>query len=374
MTSRPELARLATDALARDPVAVRPQSEAERDAMIAALTRAMQSNGRRRIQRRLGAVAGLAVAASVAGVFATRASLRVTPTSPAAADVTVQATRDSGGVRVWSRGVERALEDSARPLATGDRVAADAQGSATLRLSTGTQLRLGGDGDLEVASRSAEQRFALHGGSLHADVARVTPGQRFLVTTTDAEVEVHGTSFRVSIVPSVATCGGGTRTRVAVFEGIVAVRSGASEALLRAGDEWPRGCAPETVAATSPGGPPARAHRETPPRAAAAAPTPIQPGHLDPGATSGLAQENALYAEAVSARRRGDEAAALATYQAFIARYPTSALAENCAAERMRVLATRDRAAAIGAAKAYLARYPGGFAREEAESLAASPP
>ncbi len=382
MSSRPDLARLATEALAREPVAVRPHTAAERDRTIAALTRAMHSDARRRGWTRTAAVSTFAVAAGIAALFVIHA--RSKAPSPAlvvaAADVEVHATREAGGVRVWSGTTEKMLDDESPPLATGDRIVADDEGAATLRLSTGTVLRLAGGGDLTVASRSAEQRFALEAGSVRADVAKVSPAHRFLVTTRDAEVEVHGTSFRVSVVPPVAACGAGTRTRVAVFEGVVAVRSGASETLLRAGDEWPRGCSVAPAAAVpSSTGSAARPHRVTASRAAPdtaappPAPSPVIP--VSPSSSvspSELALENALYGEAAGARRRGDERAAIAGYESFIARYPNSALAENCAAERMRLLAARDPRQGIDAARAYLARYPNGFARDEAASIASS--
>ena len=95
--------------------------------------------------------------------------------------------------------------------------------------------------DVTVRSGGRAAIFDLAGGSLKADVAKLAPDERFVVETADTEVEVRGTSFRVSVVPLDATCGDGTTTRVAVYEGMVAVRRNGREEIVSKGEEWPDG-------------------------------------------------------------------------------------------------------------------------------------
>src|SRR5205814_3434780 len=106
-------------------------------------------------------------------------------------------------------------------------------------LSTGTRLGLHRAGELELLALGPIQRFALRTGRLRASVARLAAGQRFLIATDDAEVEVKGTSFEVTVLPR-AACG--ARTRVRVFEGMVTVRSDQYELHVPAGVSWPPDC------------------------------------------------------------------------------------------------------------------------------------
>jgi len=62
-------------------------------------------------------------------------------------------------------------------------------------------------------------------------------------------------------------------------------------------------------------------------------------------------------------------ARAVAAFERFLGKYPSSHLAENAAAERMKLLAATDPAKAAGAARQYLAKYPSGFARDDAKAI-----
>jgi outer membrane protein assembly factor BamD (BamD/ComL family) len=88
-------------------------------------------------------------------------------------------------------------------------------------------------------------------------------------------------------------------------------------------------------------------------------------------AASRLAEQNDLFADGVAAKRRGDNTAAIATFERFLARYPASPLAESASVERMKLLAASGSGLAKGAATQYLARYPRGYARDDAERIAA---
>jgi outer membrane protein assembly factor BamD (BamD/ComL family) len=108
---------------------------------------------------------------------------------------------------------------------------------------------------------------------------------------------------------------------------------------------------------------------QTPPRAS---PAPSAPAERPEA--SDLAEQNRLFAEASSARRRGASSEAIARYDAFLARYPSSQLAESAMVERMRLLGASNPTAGAAAAREYLRRYPAGFARQEALGLAAAQP
>jgi hypothetical protein len=87
--------------------------------------------------------------------------------------------------------------------------------------------------------------------------------------------------------------------------------------------------------------------------------------------STNLAEQNRLFAEAMTARRRGDRDRALQVLEQLIAKYPRSPLAQDACVERFRILAQGgDREAAARAARAYLASYAQGFATVEAQRLA----
>jgi hypothetical protein len=183
----------------------------------------------------------------------------------------------------------------------------------------------------------------------------------------------------VRVLGDAQACGGGSRTRLDVSEGIVEVRASGTSINVTAGQHWPGDCAEAVVAHAPPApveapraapGPEASAKRVTAPATrplavASAAPTVAPP--------SELTQQNDLFAEGVALHRQGDDAGALRAYQSLIARFPGSPLAENALVERMRLLASRHDGRARGEAERYLSRYPHGFAQKEAHRLVDSP-
>jgi hypothetical protein len=210
---------------------------------------------------------------------------------------------------------------------------------------------LGESADLTVDGDEATQILRLVAGSVDLHVAKVSADHRFLVTTPDAEVEVRGTKFRVSIGPSDPTCSEDAVTHLVVTEGAVVVRHGGTEKRVTAGEQWPADCiAPVEVAAPAP------------PSAAPA---------ITASVASSLAEQNDLFAEAIVAKRGGESRVALTAFDRFLAMYPSSPLAQSAAVERMRLLRGAQSPRALGAARQYIARYPGGFARAEAEAILA---
>jgi hypothetical protein len=259
---------------------------------------------------------------------------------------------EGGGVDVVGA-PEAGSHNDGSAVGQGSRLVARPDGRATLAFATGTQLTLEERADVTIVSEGALQRFSLTGGAVRAHVAKLAPGARFVIATPDSEVEVRGTSFRVSVVPSDPACGDGTSTRVDVVEGTVVVRHAGSESSVPAGASWPDGCAPPVVA----------------PSAVASAPSSVAP---KPSASSAsrLAEQNDLFADAIASKRRGANAEAIATFERFLAKYPVSPLAENASVERLKLLAMTDPARAKAAAHDYLTRYPHGYARDDAERIA----
>src|SRR3569623_1488408 len=135
-------------------------------------------------------------------------------------------------------------------LGTGITLQAPPEAPVRIGSADGTMLTLEARGELSVVEQSATRRFALHKGAVRARVAHLHAGERFLIATADAEVEVHGTVFRVSLADGDPGCEDGRRTRVAVSEGVVSVRAGGRETLVAAGDVWPA-CARLTASRAS---------------------------------------------------------------------------------------------------------------------------
>ncbi len=407
--SRPRLSTLATDHLARGRARdERPAPSASDDERaIAAIAGAIATKAKARQRRRVyvWASAGLAAAAAIALTIGV-APWRSGSTATTAAAPFASTTRLTGSVTVAHGELgDEAIALEPRSIKAGDRIVVGAEGKASLDLSTGTKLTIDALSDFGVTSIGNEQRFLLRSGAVDAHVAKLHAGERFIVHTSDVEVEVRGTSFRVE--SNHPPCEG-TRTRVIVTEGIVAVRRAAAapgaepEAMVGAGAVWPTGCVANPVADNSPpvtkpnlavvpSEPPsepktsaasthlASAVATPAPRAATAhaSPTPARSTTTSDNGTnvassnaassSDLIEQNRLFGEATALRKRGANEAAVTAYERFLTRYPASQLSESAAVERMRLLVAIDRSQrGTAAARDYLARFPRGFARREA--------
>lgn len=388
--SIPRYTQLATKALAKahPRVAASTPSPEARERSIAAIKNAIRAKAQRRTRARwwtgLGAAAGVAAAAavmilslprtasngtaSVAPPLPPSSAVAVFPGAPAstAADIVAHAAGNHASIE--SAGDRSVANGQTMPR--GSRLVTGAGGHATLTFSTGTELTLDDTGDLTLVEEGLTQIVALGGGRLRAQVAKLGASQRFMVRTTDAEIEVRGTVFRVRSAPSDPSCGAGTPTRVAVEEGTVIVRQAGKEAVLHAGDTWPEGCA---IAAT--------AKPNAPATVLATTVTPSTTQAADPAASPGagasastLAEQNDSFASAVAAKTSGDAPGAIARFDAFLAKYPGSPLAESATVQRMHLLAPLDRKTAREAAEGYLAAYPNGLARAEARSILSDAP
>jgi hypothetical protein len=350
----PRYARLAAKTLARgaaDDAAGTATTLPDRTASVEAIERALRARGRRRLAPWIGwgVAAAAAAVLLVIGWHSLRSDERVATTPkmepPGKTETPARETRDDTRLAVADvdgSGAVIDTADGARPASRGERIAAGTSvrvpgaGHVLLALDTGTRLRVGAASRVRLTALGATQRFDVESGTLEADVAKVPLGGRFIVATGDAEVEVKGTRFEVAVVPDASACAPFARTQVMVQEGVVVVRFAGGEVRLPAGSVWPA-CPPP---------PPAAAHRApnrtrpqpapTADRAAAATPAP------DP---STLAEQNDLFAAALSARRRGDVDEAIHWLDRLIARYPKGQLIDSARSERQRLIQVRGESA-----------------------------
>jgi hypothetical protein len=354
-----------------------PPAPEARARAIAAVEQAIAARRRRR-HSVAWTTAFAGVAAVAAAAFIVRLELRgshsaahsaAAPVPQAMGDAQnaqIVAHPEGAGARIVVSGAQAPLSEGIA-LHSGSRVITPANGGLALRFVTGTSVVLGAWGDMTLIGDGTAQVVRVDSGSVDLHVAKLAAGQRFLVDTPDAEVEVRGTQFRVSIVPADPSCGGATWTRVAVTEGVVEVRHAGTAARVAAGEQWPSGCGEAPIARA----------RVTPAGTTVGPQTRID---VRPRMTnrrwgeSSLGAQNNLFAQAVTAKRLGDSPRALAVLERFLTKYPTSPLTENVMVERMRLLRTLDPAGAVAAATQYLALYPNGFAHAEAESMVAEAP
>jgi len=346
----------------------------ERERGLATIQEAMRARSKR---RRIWTLSSVAAAASLLLAAGLVSQLGAEEADVALISIRVSPAGEGAALRTADR--NEALANEAR-LSSGQRIETPIGGGASLQLSTGSSMSLAGGTSFRVDSHGAVERFSLQRGEVSAHVSKLSQGQRFIVRTPDAELEVRGTRFRAQVLPRGEACGGQTRTRLTVTEGVVEVRRDGVTTPVSAGQHWPADCASDV---------PPRVHLETPEQAAGSvspthpsqdtgslhvasnAASPTQPDAVKK--SSALTQQNDLFAEGVALRRQGDVGAALRAYQELIARFPTSPLAENAMVERIRLLSGRHDPRARTEAAAYLKRYPHGFAVIEARQLMVEP-
>jgi FecR protein len=335
----------------------------------------------------------------------------IAPTADGVAPVAAQgAAQVGGGMVVSGDGVAPRPLTRGMTLETGTGLVAPQGNEVRIGTMQGTVLTLEPAGELTLDEQGGVQRFSLRRGAVRAEVAPLQSSERFIIGTADAQIEVHGTAFRVALVDSDRACGGGIRTRVAVTAGVVSVRAGVEETFVAAGEEWPRGCAagpgpappalspgPLLGAPSSTTGAPTARRRHTlattsHPRASSGASSGRAQGSGTRGpmvtasllatgrstaaaaGSSSLAAENDLFLAALRARREVRPRDALRSLGQLLDGYPDGPLTEAAMAERMHVLGTFDPAAAARAAAQYLRRFPEGFARDDADRLAGAAP
>jgi hypothetical protein len=374
-----------------------PPSAESRALGVGAVETAIRARARRQRTLRWTAIAAAAViVAALAGSEALRSHLASRARGGTGEpDSVAVVAHPVGKALVVSRSIRVALVDG-RVLSAGTRVLTSAQGTAVLALSTGTRMQIAADTDLGVVESRATQRFTLAAGVLRAHVAKLHVGERFVIVTPDAEVEVRGTSFRTEVVPAEHACAGGVRTRVEVEEGIVTVRHQGVTVQVPAGVSWPAWCRsgeePRAARGDS-ASPPPRSSAIQPPSAPVILPhvpargTPTSAAVQDRTAgasriltgpeelpasrppSSSLADQNDAYEHALHAAQQGDPGAAIVAFDRFLDRYPEGPLTESAWVERLRIAARLDPERARALARRYLETFPTGAARAEAQEI-----
>lgn len=386
----PEPLRAATQRL-RDAVADPGDVDAlppDRAAAVERIALALRARGQAR--RRKRTLTTLALAAGVAlvvggGAFAARRAHREGGGESAAHEA--RDPRDLGRLVDPTSGVTAVREGHSEPVGVGTRLSEGvelrtASAEARLDFDTGTHISIGVSSRVRLVEQSQRKRFSLESGSFFAKVAKLGAEERFVVATPDAEVEVRGTAFRVTIVAGEASCAGGSPTRLEVSEGVVVVRHAGTEVRVAAGERWPT-CEAHTSAVTrkdlsasSPVAPPvvtATGTLAAPAGTSGAREAPAV-AVSSPEASSRLAAQNDLFDEGMRLKKRGDVGGAIARFDRLVAQYPGGPLSETAEVERMRLLATSDRARASVVARDYLRHHPRGYARSEAEAIRAAAP
>ncbi|MCA2981352.1 MAG: FecR domain-containing protein [Myxococcaceae bacterium] len=255
-------------------------------------------------------------------------------------------SRDEGASSV-------ALERGAR-LREGTVLRASPGAVVSARFREGTTLTLGRSGVVEVLRADEERRLGLRAGVLEARVKALGAGERFVVETRRAVLEVRGTQFSVDVTPASSTCRDGA-VRVRVDEGQVSVDVGSPAPLrtLRAGDEWEAPCVLPPV--------------EPAVNAAQPVPSPPAPHRAEP--ESSLKRMNALYERALQLKREGKLEEAAAALASLRRAFPMGPLDEAAAVEELRLLERLSPERAQRAARQYLEDYPSGYARDIAQRL-----
>jgi hypothetical protein len=363
--SAPDFAELAAAALKRRESDARPR-DFSRDVGIGVVANAMAERRRRRWTLRALVVSGaLASAAAVAlyfGVGSFRSDSQATCAGPGC----------GGGVRVDGSVSEHRLEH-------GQSLVAGQGRSTVVEFGSGTKITLRDQGELVYREDTTVQRFGLVRGAAHLVVAKLSNGQRFVVDTDDAEVEVRGTVFDVAVKLGPPECA--RRTAVAVTEGAVEVRARGKATVLHPGETWEGECsAAKPEADASRASAPVRSTRKPPvaplavasSEAVASVAEPPAPAK-DTTAESSLTEQNDLYAAATVARKHGDAARALGLYERLLGRFPRGPLAESAGVERIRLLKSVSPERAQAEARRHLSRYPNGYANAELKTLLAPP-
>lgn len=224
------------------------------------------------------------------------------------------------------------------------------------------------------------ERVRLHDGVIDVQVDALREGQRFIVATSDAEVEVRGTRFTVFAES-------GALREVRVQEGVVDVRQNGRTTTLAVGDVWR---APERVATADDAEPEPHPDvtRPSVPRTPIDKPVPdpdedeVEDEETSDAADSEAAEPSGpakrersaaskAFAAAMNKLDRGDYDGATSALEAFSREHEGDARAEDAHFLRIVALQRAGRhAAAANAARSYLAKYPRGARRAEAAAIA----
>ena len=327
-------ARLLRDARAR----IRPQRSSSPEHTIAMLSSVIVVAAGRRRRRRAVGIAGVATGMLGLALLLALGQKR-TASSPMLAGQQAPAPADHRFVAAGSALASvLGANGEVQPLLAGqqwragERLRSDALPIA-LNGADGTTLEVDPRSELQLVRADVERWFRLARGAVSAHVAKLKAGERFVIATADAEVEVRGTRFSVTVVPPDEACGQGVVTRVAVSEGVVVVRSFGQEARVEAGHHWPLGCPERTVSTVAP----VPERPAVPARHAPARSWSSRSASPESISASTLATENDLFSAALKAGRAGDRREAVALLDVLLARFPNSPLKQSAESARAKL-------------------------------------
>lgn len=327
-------ARLLRSARAR----IRPHSSAASGVTIALLAEAIAGAASRRRRHRVTAAAGAgALALGVVAVMVSSPWKLPRPDAPESQVIALAGrpqlvAGNSTSATMTTAGGEAQSLVPGHAWLPEERLRSEAL-ALILTAADGTTIDLQPWSELKLLRADAERWLRLGSGAVSVHVAKLTEGERFVILTPDAEVEVRGTRFHVALVPAADDCGHGTPTRVVVDEGVVVVRSSQGEVRVEAGKSWPAGCSSSQVAPSSSRSIRAVASAK---RSSKGLPA-IQNADRNDGASSTLATENDLFSAALKAERLGDRRAATQLLDVLVARFPKSPLKESAERARTRL-------------------------------------
>jgi ferric-dicitrate binding protein FerR (iron transport regulator) len=242
----------------------------------------------------------------------------------------------------------------------------------TIHASKGARFEHTTDAGLET--------LKLTSGDLDVHVHALANGDRFLVRTTDAEIEVNGRSFQVAAED-------GRIRSVSVNEGSVEVRYAGFTAIIPSGGSWRANDDAKPSLPAEPVAEVAKADRDSDSKRArsgsshaskpeivkeAVAPVASAPKPEEAPALPQRSAASLAFSAAMSALAVGDNAGAAGRFRAFSSIYPTDPRADE--ADYLRAIAlqrggnTKDAAVA---GKQYLEARPNGEHRAESESILA---
>ena len=242
--------------------------------------------------------------------------------------------------------------------------------SASVPVRTVTTVAPEGETHFTRTSSGGTEIVTLENGAVNLSVRHLDAGERFLVKTGDAEVEVRGTVFRVEA--------GDDRIRsVAVVEGKVEVRFQGATFLVTANERWDR---PADLPPILPPNAPVareRASAESPATLPLAPSTvkraPIAPRSVT-SAKPATDEGTASFVEGVGMMERGDYGAAARHLEAFSKGNPSDERAEDAAFLVIIALQRAGRPTeAAAAARRYLSTYPTSYRRTQVRAIAEAP-
>jgi hypothetical protein len=332
-------ARLLRSARAR----IRPQRSSPPDHTIAMLAGVITVAAGRRRRRRVVRIAGVATGMLGLALVLALGLKKVTSLPATAAGEAAPPTKQRFVAEGNAFGSVTAANGDVQPLLigqewhAGERLRSDALPIA-MTGADGTTLEIDPRSELQLVRVDVERWFRLGRGAVSAHVTKLKAGERFVVATPDAEVEVRGTRFQVTVVAPDAACGQGVVTRVAVSEGVVVVRSLGHEVRVEAGHRWPLGCQERIALPAQPA--PERATvamKRAPTHASSAHALSAQSESAQSVSASTLATENDLFSAALKAGRAGERREAVALLDVLLERFPQSPLRQSAESARAKL-------------------------------------